>query len=42
MDWMDSPLRQRTLVPIILFRLKYSQIILFFNHNLLIGNTLKV
>ena len=42
MDWMDSPLRQRTDVLIILFSIEINQIIIFFNYNLLIDNTLKV
>ena len=42
MDWMDSPLRQRTDVTIILFSIEINQIIIFFNYNMLIDNTLKV
>ena len=42
MDWMDSPLRQRTDVLIILFSIEINQIIIFFNYNMLIDNTLKV
>ena len=42
MDWMDSPLRQRTDVLIILFSIEIYQIILFLNYKLLIDNTLKV
>ncbi len=42
MDWMDSPLRQRTDVLIILFSIEINQIIIFFNYNILIDNTLKV
>ena len=42
MDWMDSPLRQRTVVLIILFHMEKCQIFLFFIYNIQIDNTLKV